>query len=720
MRLRLLLGASAMTCLGATAYSQTVIKPDAKIEKTSFAVITDSPTWQACGNEIKEYAATLSAEGLPTFIVYDRWKSPEQVKKAIQKLYKKNNLEGVVFIGDVPVPMIRKAQHLTSAFKMDEKAYPFFESSVPSDRFYDDFDLKFDYLRQDSVNPSFFYYDLAIDSPQQINCDIYSARIRGVGDDEDHHSQISRYLKKAVAQHKEANKLDQFFSYTGEGSYSNSLTAWSSEAYNLRQQMPGTFDSPSAPGRARFMRYNFADYPKEDIMKMMRRDDLDLSIFHEHGLPERQYVSGIPASDYLNDHISLLKENLRSLARRNKTPEDLEKFAAKYKAMGLDESWWNDYNSPEMIEADSITDLKRGIVLSDINEMAPNSRMVIFDACYNGDFREPDYIAGRYIMSPGKCVATFANSVNVLQDKQANELLGMLWLGARVGQWAQLTNILESHITGDPTFRFTSSVDGIDGAEILREPYNEKRVLELLKSEYSDVRSAALHRLWANGYPGLPELLVTTFRTSPAPMERYTALHLLELLNGDEYRMILAEAMDDTYEFIRRQSVTRMGQVGLDEYVPLLVKIHSDDNMSARIPFNVERSMPCYSAGAVEKALAGRTDEAAEKLRKSNAMQKSDDETILDKNAKKTWRKLYIQSLRNTPVHVSVPEYLALIDDPEEDEEIKLVMLDALAWYTLSYQRPEIMAACERIMKQPKASKALKFAAERTYNRLKN
>ena len=33
--------------------------------------------------------------------------------------------------------------------------------------------------------------------------------------------------------------------------------------------------------------------------------------------------------------------------------------------------------------------------------------MVIFDACYNGDFREKDYIAGRYIMSEGKCVTTF-------------------------------------------------------------------------------------------------------------------------------------------------------------------------------------------------------------------------------------------------------------------------------------------------------------------------
>lgn len=29
-------------------------------------------------------------------------------------------------------------------------------------------------------------------------------------------------------------------------------------------------------------------------------------------------------------------------------------------------------------------------------------------------------------MSEGKCVTTFANSVNVLQDKMANEMLGLL------------------------------------------------------------------------------------------------------------------------------------------------------------------------------------------------------------------------------------------------------------------------------------------------------
>ncbi|MDE6299448.1 MAG: hypothetical protein K2M10_07375, partial [Muribaculaceae bacterium] len=345
MHLRLIFGMAAVTCLGVTsAYSQTVIKPTAKIKKTSFAVITDTPTWQACSNEIREYADALSDEGLPAFIVYDRWKSPEQVKKVIEKLYKKNNLEGVVFIGDVPVAMVRKGQHLTSAFKMDEDEHPFFQSSVPSDRFYDDFDLRFDYIRQDSVNPSFFYYDLAIDSPQQINCDIYSARIKGVGENEDHNAQIKAFLKKATAQHREANPLDQFFSYTGHGSYSNSLTAWTPEMVNLRSQMPGTFDSPTAPGRARFMRYSFADYPKEDVMNMLRRDNLDLTIFHEHGVPERQYLSGTPESEYAEQHREIVSRYMRAMLRRNQTDEQRQATKDKFAAMGVDESWYANYN----------------------------------------------------------------------------------------------------------------------------------------------------------------------------------------------------------------------------------------------------------------------------------------------------------------------------------------------------------------------------------------
>lgn len=720
MRLRLLCGAMALIGMGISAYSHTVVKPDAKIDRTSFAVITDTPTWEACSQQLKEYASVLGEEGLPTFLIYDRWKSPEQVKKVILDLYKKKNLEGVVFVGDIPIPMIRKAQHLTSAFKMSETRFPFNQSSVPSDRFYDDFDLKFDYLHRDSVNPLFFYYDLAVDSPQQIRCDIYSARVKGVGENEDHHAQIRDFFTKAVKLHREANPMDQFFSYTGEGSYSNSMTAWIPEAEIIRQQMPGAFDSPEAPGRARFMRYNFSDYPKEDVKKMLRRDNLDLAIFHEHGVPERQYLSGIPASFDLARHASILAEELRSMARRNSDDkETFDKFEKKYGAMGFNRAWWENWSDSAMLVADSISDLKRGMVIGEIQELAPNSRMVIFDACYNGDFREPDYIAGRYIMAPGKCVTTFANSVNVLQDKQANELLGLLWLGARVGQWAQLTNILESHITGDPTYRFAPSASGIDGAEMLSRPYNEAEQLALLKSEYPDVRSAALHRLWANDYPGLPAILVDTYRNSPAAMERYTALHLLEQLNGDEYRTVLAEAINDPYEFNRRIAVSRMGQVGLDEYVPCLVKAYRDCNNDARVVFNVERSMQCFDSVAVNNAIGADTCELARKLRVAFSNQKSANSTILSKSESPKWRKLAINSLRNVPINATVDEYLALIQDPEENEEVKITMIEALAWYGLSHRRADIAEVCRNISRSSDASKAMKQEALRTYYRLK-
>ena len=82
--------------------------------------------------------------------------------------------------------------------------------------------------------------------------------------------------------------------------------------------------------------------------------------------------------------------------------------------------------------------------------------MVIFDACYNADFREDDCMATRYILTEGSgTIVSFGNSVNVLQDKSSSDLLGLMAVGCRIGEWARMVNILESHIIGDPTFRFT-------------------------------------------------------------------------------------------------------------------------------------------------------------------------------------------------------------------------------------------------------------------------
>ena len=79
-----------MLCSILSLRAQTFVKPAVKVKDTSFAVITDKGTFQACEAELKAYQEILGMEGLPTFIVYNEWNKPEDVKKVIVKLFKKS------------------------------------------------------------------------------------------------------------------------------------------------------------------------------------------------------------------------------------------------------------------------------------------------------------------------------------------------------------------------------------------------------------------------------------------------------------------------------------------------------------------------------------------------------------------------------------------------------------------------------------------------------
>ncbi|MBO8428325.1 MAG: hypothetical protein IAC68_00115 [Bacteroidetes bacterium] len=68
-------------------------------------------------------------------------------------------------------------------------------------------------------------------------------------------------------------------------------------------------------------------------------------------------------------------------------------------------------------------------------KLEPSPRVTIFNACYNGSFHEPGYVAGYHIFNDGRTVVTQGNTVNVLQDKWAEQLIGLLYMGARIGFW---------------------------------------------------------------------------------------------------------------------------------------------------------------------------------------------------------------------------------------------------------------------------------------------
>lgn len=231
-----------------------------------------------------------------------------------------------------------------------------------------------------------------------------------------------------------------------------------------------------------------------------------------------------------------------------------------------------------------------------------------FRACYNGDFREKDYIAGRYIFSKGKCVVAFANSVNVLQDKSANDLFGWLGFGTRIGLWARYTNILESHIIGDPTFCFSSGREGMDCNTWLTTSESPAFWLEMLRdSPYADLQNMALLKLFQQEYPGISDTLRMRFETSPYAVVRYTCMSLLEELNDQNFREVLKLAVTDPYEFIRRIAIHRMGRIGAPEFLPFIIDTYLNDYLSERVNFNVLTALEAYRWQEVDAVLEKRT-----------------------------------------------------------------------------------------------------------------
>jgi len=699
-----------------------------QVANRAFAIFVDEATEKACRSELEAYRDVICAEGLPAEILAGDWTTPEQVRDRIRELYRNKGLEGAVFIGDIPVAMIRGAQHFTSAFKMDQERFPMIESSVPSDRFYDDFGLKFRFIARDSSRHDLFYYWLSGDSQQRIRCDIYTGRIRATLPGEAGFAQIRAYLQKAVAAHKEVNPLDRVVSYTGEGSFSNSLSAWKDESITLREQLPAAFRD--ADGAKFYMFYMYPDI-KDVLARELARPDVDLMLFHEHGTPDRQYLTGTPDSEMDDDMYRYGKLGARQQLRRyQRYGSDVASAKARLMAeYGIDSTWFEGWDDPAVLAQDSLDDLKTGIVLEDVRRYNPNPRLVIFDACYNGDFREQDFIAAEYILGSGRTVACLGNSVNVLQDKSSSDLLGLLDAGFSVGQWAQQVNILESHVIGDPTYRFTPSAES--AVPDLRNT-DPACWLELLHNGRSaDLQSLALYRLFDLEYDGLSDLLRDTYFSSPYYTQRLQCLHLLPYYADDNYAAVLKAALEDPYEFIRRKAVYFMGRVGRNDFIPGIVQLYLNDWLSERIVFNVWQSLSHLDTRLARTLFDEAIDEADlydreafrkkvhEELDGSARSYVSSLRTMTDPDYQR-YKRSFTQSLRNNPYPALVPDALRKLSDSSEDLQYRILLAEALGWYVRAWNRADIVAACQKILAdEPEMDPALADELTKTINRLK-
>lgn len=727
--LTFLLSSLALCCLNA----QTVINPTIK-SKTSFAIVIDESSYQQTKDAVDAYSHIVEKDGLGTYVVHGVWKSPEEIKAILVRLHKQSllKLEGAVFIGDIPIPMIRDAQHLSSAFKMNQKR-DWKMSSIPSDRFYDDFGLKFKFLKQDNDRKDFFYYSLLPESEQYINCDIYTARIRpleiaGL----DKYQQIRDFLYKVVKERttNSYNPLDCLSMARGHGYNSEDEGAWAGEQIALREQLSQSF---KAGGSIRFIDFQSRYPAKFYYLNEVQRPGLDVMLFHHHGNTDVQYINGYKDGSDINISIDNIKLFIRSkipaLAKKKGKDAAIETYMKSY---DIPRSWCEEAFDPQKIKADSLYNLDLDIHTGDIRKISPSARFILFDACFNGSFYEKDYVTGSYIFNKGTTLVTQGNTVNTIQDKWPDEFLGLLNAGMRIGEWHRHVAFLETHLIGDPTYHFAATDNikyNINEASAFRE--NDVTFWQpQLSSPYPDIQALALRKLSKAKVQGISDLLRQTYFNSPYMVVRLEAFRLLTHFMDNNYVKVLKAALFDSYELTRRFATDYAADYGSDDLIPEIAKAIVTNYTDTRLAFNFDECIKNCDGNKMKIELQKLIDtnplyykkDYEQIINRIDALMKSKVESlnmIMDTTSTTKNKRLEIVNYRNHPCSFAVDGLLNFIADDKREIDLRIIAAEALGWYNLNSRKRDVIKGLKKIA--PSINNIeLKAEIEKTVRRLDN
>lgn len=729
-------------------YAKSEVIPAKGKFESRFLIVVDTESFSAAKAEILDYKSVLESEGLGAVILVGEWSNPEILRSEIKELFsQKPVMEGAVFIGKIPIVRVQNFQHSTTAFKMDEEKFPIEESSVTSDRYYDDLDLEFELIKQDEKNPVIFYYRIKESSPQVIMSDFYSARMMPPSDmGIEPGLLLKRYLKKVVAAHKESNPLDQLVIFNGHGYNSDCLTAWQNEQFAIKEQIPLAFKTSKGNG---FYNFRQAPFMKYKLYEKLQQSGTDLFIFHEHGDFHIQYINGdYPAPNELeitnpvfdknkaSDKIgpmSAMAASLRHSYRKYKGERAANFKKELIEEYGFTEEFFNKSTLDSLRVQDSIFAADINIGLRDLRKIRMQPRLSIFDACYNGSFHRPGYVAGYHVFGEGNTIAAQGNTVNVLQDKWSLELLGLLAEGARIGFWQKEFQYLESHLIGDPTYQFAQL--GSKEAKVLNTRLATKggelsAWNNYLKSDKVNEQTIAIKQLSKIPSKDFSAQLLKLFRESRHYSVRMEALkRLLDIRDANAIEAVRL-GLDDPYELIRRFSARFAAYYGDNVFIAPLVNIVVFSNESQRVQYAAQGSLQMFDINEVVKEIENQVNASnltdkqetiknlSEYYKGQQRAQDKSLKTILDKSAKPENRLFAIRSLRNYNNHKQVKSLLNVLKDSSDDESIRIALAEALGWFNLSLHKDVILDTLNEVYKESSIPEKLKAEVLQSIKRM--
>ncbi len=680
--------------------------------KTSFGIFVDSVTYDACRTELEAYRDQLLSEGLKAIILAKDWQNPEEVRAKVKELAadRKCPLEGIVLVGDMPIAMIREAQWLTTAFKMNEQRFPIFESSVASDRFYDDFDLEFDFLSKDEKRRDIFYYRLSERGAQHLQPEIYSARMKVpecMGGNK--YEILAKYLRKVVAAHQERNnKADNITFFFGKSYNSEDLNVWRQKTLLYKESFPEAFKKASGN---RFLTFKQAPQMKWTIMSELQREDSDIFQFTEHGAYDTQYLNGVGEGHSIEENLLLLRSAIarKYLRWKNKPEEERRKQDFPDSLFQLPSRNFSDSALEFYHKYDSVAMRNANILQEDLLDVKSNAKIVILNACYNGSFHnEEGYIAGAHVFGDGKCVLAQANTVNVLQDKFEDKLIGLLSLGMRAGMWQKEVPYLESHLIGDPTFRFAPTDSKVNtdklASDLIFRSKDPGTWKKYLKNSNPVVRATAIVHLAHSDCRETNAIALEMLRKDSSPIVRQCAFSVLGNNADEDAEEAILTASNDPVEVIARHAcllAAEMGSVGKDgRILAAMERLYENHPELLRVNMQSENALRIMTGG-------GYFDSESAKI---NDKSLSDNQRI---SAMRTFRNYRYDKARK--------EILKLAGDSSESENIRKVACEVMGWFSKSPYRADIIREFKEMLSSEKSMPAsVRVEILKTVKRLKH
>jgi hypothetical protein len=689
----------------------------------SVAIIADKGVMANNRTSLDKYAASIEADGIRTFIIEDKWGVPDSIRTLLQDLYKRENLEGAIFVGEIPVPMIRNGQHLSTAFKMDQRR-DWQQSSIPSDRFYDDFDLRFDFIKRDSANTMYYYYNLSPDGAQQVYSEIYSARIKPPKyEGKTRYELLDNYFEKVVREKQQARVIDNISYFAGHGYNSNCMVARADE----RLALTGQFSSlASGKGSLNYIDYTYDDFVKHRLMAELGRNELDLAILHHHGAEDTQFLNGSPFTNMADKWLEMARKFFRGKIRGAKdTTASKQYYIDNY---NVPESWVANAFDPEVMKQDSIIDASLDIHIADLDGYSPGARFIMLDACFNGSFHLEDYISGHYIFNPGNTIVVKANSVNTLQDIWTNQLIGLLDLGVSVGNWAKEQFTLESHLMGDPTYRYSPARKDLEhlNNSIAHQRGDVKLWKKLSKDSNPEVRALALKMLFVNKAIGSDDLYKVQ-TNDPNPTTRLMAFYLINKKYNNMIVPSIKAGLFDSYEMIRRFAAKEASTNQSPELLLDIMKASIEPGTTKRVEFQAKGAAEVFpkkeALKAFDQVVGGKQgawydQKAKQRERLEYVLSRNETEfaQLLDPSAEARSKRFTITALRNSN-NVSYLDTLFRFMEESGDNDLRILLAEAFGWFTNSWKRDEIVGFCKELAAKEKDA-AVKAELLRTVRRL--